>query len=220
MSPAVVVTLILVIGVALVVAAAVADRRANAKNDTSRQLARADQSGPAASPTYISSDQLLDQAPPAAVFTPDQERALAAQLATATTTRIDTKLAAPTLATHTGGRAILNNPRVLVCGDQIGQIRELLPILSAAHADRQPLVIAAPAIDADTLQTIIANKLAGTIEVAVVLGGDEALRDLTAATGSPLTSLRERQAGGITTTQLGRPARFVADPEHSWIIPE
>ena len=51
-----------------------------------------------APPTYITSDQLLDQAPPALRFSPDEERVLAAQLAQTSTIKVDCRLAAPTLA--------------------------------------------------------------------------------------------------------------------------
>lgn len=228
MSPAVIVTIILVVGIALVIAATLADRRSAARltkaDDTEISSAGAD---PAASekpvpiepPAYITSEQLLRGAPPAARFSPDQERELAAQLAAASTVRIDCRVAAPTLATHTGKRSILDQPRVLVCADEIGQLREVLPLLGSAAADMQPLVIAAPTIDADALQTIIANKLAGKLQVCVVLGAAEALAELAAAVGSRPVPLADRQAGAITFTALGRAARFVAGPAGCWVIP-
>ena len=227
MSPAVIVTIILVVGIALVIAATLADRRSAARltkaDATEISSAGAD---PAASerpvsiepPAYITSEQLLRGAPPAARFSPDQERELAAQLTAPSTVRIDCRLAAPTLATHTGERAILDQPRVLVCADGIGQFREVLSLLGSASVDMQAPVIAAPTIDADALQTIIANKLAGKLQVCVVLGGADALAELAAAVGSRPAPLADRQAGAIALTDLGRPARLVASPSACWVI--
>ena len=102
--------------------------------------------------------------------------------------------------------------------DGIGQFREVLPLLGSASADMQALVIAAPTIDADALQTIIANKLAGKLQVCVVLGGADALAELAAAVGSRPAPLADRQAGAIALTDLGRAARLVASPSACWVI--
>lgn len=225
MSPAVIVALILVVGIALVIAATLADRRNALRAATEQQGQSVDDTGarpeldaPTGPPAYITTDQLLDRAPLATRFTPDEERALAAQLAASSTTKVACRLAAPTLATHTGTRALLDQPAVLVCGDTINQFRELVALLAAASADRVPLVIAAPKIDAETLQTVIANKLGGTVAVAVVLGDDQALTELATAAGSPVHSLADRQSGAAGLRGLGRPARIVADPDATWVI--
>ena len=233
MSPAVIVTLIVVIGIGLVIMAALADRRsarrlesgsdAGPEDGPSRPIRLGrdrDRADPEEPPGYVTADELLDAAPAAARFGPDQERRLAAQLTESSTIRTDCVLAAPTLATHTGTRSILEQPRVLVCADGIGSLREVLALLSTASADMQPLVIAAPTIDAEVLETIIANKLAGKLEVAVVLGELAALKSLAEASGSEPVTLADRQAGAVVFNQLGRPARIVADPSSCWVIRE
>lgn len=229
MSPAVTVTLILVVGIALVLAAAVADRRCAVRAaETEGSDLDAERSGhPAAEtrvrstpPAYVTSDQLLRDAPPAARFTADQERELASQLAASSTVHLDCHLAAPTLATHTGQRSILDQPRVLVCADGIVRVREVLGLLGAASADMQPLVIAAPTIDAEVLETIIANKLAGRLQVCVLLGTGDSLEQLAAAAGSTPMGFADRQSGAIALTELGRPTRVVADATGCWVIAE
>lgn len=223
MSPGAIVTLILVLGVAMVIAATIADRRnapgLSARRSQSDSLpGRLDTPAVTEPPAYITSSQLLDQAPPAARFTPDEERELAAQLAQPATTKIVCWLAAPTLATHTGTRAILDQPAVLVCPDSIGQFRELAALLASASADRVPLLIAAPAVEADTLQTVIANKLGGTVAVAVVLGDEDALTTLAAAAETPLSPRADRQSGAAGLRSLGRASRIVADLQATWVI--
>lgn len=223
MGPGVVVVLILVIGTALVLAAMFADRRSAVGASGSAQSpprpttpSPTDDTEP---PTYLTSSHLLAQAPPAARLSPDQERELAAQLADASTTRVDCHLAAQALATHTGFRAILDQPVVLVCSDPVGGFRELMALLAGAAADRLPIVVAAPAIDADTLQTLVANKLAGKVDVAVVLGAEAELARLADVCGSPLTGLSERQAGAVSVRTLGRPGRVVAHERSTWVMP-
>lgn len=219
MSPALIVTLILVVGVGLVVLATLADRRTEARA-SGREAGRpivTDRDGHEA-PEYRTAQQLLDDAPPAARFSPEQERELSGQLALASTVRVGCELATELMATHTGGRLIVDRPRVLVCPDQIGQIRELLRLLADASADRSALVIAAAAIDADTLQTLVANKLAGTLQVAVVIGDEPALAELAATCDTPLVGLDDRRAGAVRLTDLGHPARLVADANSTWVI--
>lgn len=217
-------TLILVIGVALVAAAMIADRRSAiaASGQTPsrpRVLPSEANEPPLEPPGYITSALLLDQAPRPARLNPDQERELAAQLQANSTRQVACRLAAETLATHTGTRAVLDQPAVLVCSDPIAQFRELMLLLAGAAADRVPIVIAAPAIDADALQTLIANRLAGTLNVAVVVGDNPALADLAEASGSPLTRIRQRQSGEVSVRALGRPARVVATQDSTWVIP-
>lgn len=213
-----IVVLILVVGIALVVAASLADRRSELRASGAEpgRPAVAPGGEDREEPAYRTAQQLLDNAPPAARFTPEQERELADQLASAV--RVECRLATELLATHTGGRAIVDQPRVLVCSDQISEIRELLRLLSDASADRSPLVIAAAAIDADTLQTLVANKLAGTVEVAVLLGDESALAELAKAADTSLVSVDDRRSGALRLTELGRPARVVADANAAWVV--
>lgn len=224
MTPAAIVALIVVIGLALVVAATLADRRNALRAAAEPQGRPVDPPGVTQAltetepPAYLTTDQLLDQAPPAARYSADDERVLTAQLTAPSTTRVACRLAAPTLATHTGSRAILDQPAVLVCADTINQFRELTALLAAASADRVPVLIGAPAIDADTLQTLIANKLGGTVAVAVVLGDQDALITLATASNSPILTLGDRQSGAAGLRALGRPPRVVADPDATWII--
>lgn len=221
MSPGWIVTLILVVGIALVVVATVVDRRSELRASGKRPTLPApttevDQTTPTEPPAYYSAEQLLDAAPPATRFSPDEERELATQLEQAE--QIECRLATELLATHTGGRLIVDQPRVLACPDQIEQIREILRLLADASADRTPLVIAATAIDADTLQTLVANKLAGTVDVALLLGDQAAVTRLAEISGAPMIGLDDRRAGAAKLTELGHPSRLVADGDASWVI--
>lgn len=219
MNPGLIVALILVVGTALVVVATIVDRRnerAVAATPRRPWLSKPQTSQDADPPAYLSPADLLAGAQPAVPFSAAEQKQLEADLAAAP--KLDLVLAAPTLATHTGNRAILERPLVLVCADQVDQIRELLPVLGTAAQDRRALLIAAPAMDADTLQTVIANKLGGKVEVAVVFGTLDALTALATATATDLVPLADRQAGLPTLTGLGRASRIVANEKACWVI--
>lgn len=219
MSPGLIVTLILVVGAALVVAATIADRRSERRLNPGADKPAGNKAAsvPDQPPAYVTSQQLLDNAPQAAEFSPDDERVLASQLDAETTVKVETRLAAPTLATHTGTRAILDHPRVLLSSDTIGQLREVMAPLASASADKVPVLIAAPSIDADVLSTLVANKLAGTVDVAVVLGEPDAIAALACTLGAEPSTLADRQAG-IRFSELPRPSRVVADERATWLI--
>lgn len=220
MTPGLIVTLILVVGIALVVAATLVDRRNSARASAGElPMASMDADGKSLEPpAYVTSAQLLDNAIPATNFSPEHERELAAQLEQAT--RTDCRLATEHMATHTGNRLIIDSPRVLACPDRISEFREVLQMMSNASADRTALVIAATQIDAETLETLVANKLAGTVDVAVLLGDPTAVRALAGAAHTPLVDVSDRRSGFVRFTDLGRPARLVADAEASWVIAE
>ncbi|MGI5950303.1 MAG: hypothetical protein ACOX61_00430 [Brooklawnia sp.] len=218
MTPGLIVTLILVVGIALVVAATLVDRRNSARASAGElPMASVDTDGNRLEPpAYVTSAQLLDNAIPVADFSPEQERELADQLEQAT--RSNCRLATEHMATHTGNRLIVDSPRVLACFDQISEFREVLQMMSDASADRTALVIAATQIDAEALETLVANKLAGTVEVAVLLGDQAAVKALAEASATPLVDVSDRRSGFVRFTDLGRPERLVADAESSWVI--
>ena len=213
MHTGLVVTLILVIGGGLLVAAALADRR-NRRVDRPRRPGLA--AAPGNEPDYYTTDQLLAGAPQPQSLDKANRQRLDDRLAAAA--RLDLVLAAPTLATHDRGRAILDRPLILVCADQVNQLREVLPSMGMAAQDRRALLIAAPAIAADTLQTIAANKLAGTLEVAVALGQPAELAKLAAAAGTETYPVADRQAGLPRGTELGHVTEIVLDDKVLWII--
>lgn len=218
MQPWLVVVLILVVGLGLVTAATLADRRSARGRLTNATSPGPEPANDLPPPEYVTPDELLASAPAATKLTPEQERELADQLSSSGTTKLDLGLAADTLATHTGRRAVLDRPMVLVCPDRIDDIREIMRLLGAAVQDRRPLVIAAHAITAQTLETVIVNRLDGRLEVAVLLGEPGPLAQLARATATQQLGFADRQAGLPPISELGHCDRIVADCDQCWVI--
>jgi len=224
-SPGLIAVVILLAGVALVVIATLVDRRSarraageespRTNTDAAPHATSSPRTAPAQAP-YVTARQLLDDAPRAEAFSPAQERELASELSSART--VSCRLAAPTLATHTGTRAVLDRPRLLACEDAVLSVRELLVLMGRAADEATPLLIAAPEMDADTLQTVIANKLAGTLPVAVVFGERDAITTLATATGTAPVPASDRMAGAASWDGLGRCDRIVVDEKQTWIV--
>lgn len=225
MSPILVVVLIIVVGSLLVLLAGLADRRSAQRITHAEQSCvqarthvRIEPAEPSQVPDYITADQLLKDSPPSVQLSAEEEGQLADQLKSSRATKIDCRLASTTLATHTKDRAILDDPRVLVCEGHIATLRELLPLMGAASAADQGLVIACRTIEAEVLETIIANKLSAMLQICVLSGDDSALDALAEAARSPVASTEDRRSGSVRLDYLGQPARIVASPSESWSI--
>lgn len=92
------------------------------------------------------------------------------------------------------GLAEFSNPYILVTDKRLSSNSDLLPILE--HISRQggSLVIVADVVDGELIQTLIMNKMRGTIQVAVVkapgfaASKTEEMKDLCAAVGATFFS--------------------------------
>lgn len=77
--------------------------------------------------------------------------------------------ASPYFCTN-GDRMIaeLSNPKILITDKKISSVHDLLPILQAAMAAGDELLIIADEIDGDALSTLVINKLRGNLKIAAV----------------------------------------------------
>lgn len=120
------------------------------------------------------------------------------------------------------GYAILTDPLIAWCADQVGSMRELLAVVDRLGgptlAERRSLVIIAPGFDGEVVDTLRANVVRRKLRVCPIWGGDDdllaALSELTGA--KPLTRA-DLQAGYVGDT-LGTCRRWAADAERSWIV--
>lgn len=92
-------------------------------------------------------------------------------LAADSTVMLHLGLASPGLQTRTDGRSVLTAPWVLVCAEPVDNVRELLRPLGRS-GDR-PLTVAAPGFDEGTISTLLANLMAGTVQVQALVGPPE-----------------------------------------------
>ena len=183
---------ILAVGLVLLVAAAVADRRSR------RRAEAADATAPTGRPPAMSRDLCarLDEL-------------LAADHLT-----ISATLASAAAATHTSPdgtpTAVLQEARVIVCPEPLDGARVIQALL-VGNPDGSDLVIMAPSFDEFALGVALANHLHGPSHV-VPLIADEADRDaVSAALESSPTSLQAIRSGWLPVEVWGEARLVVAD---------
>ncbi|MCL2315660.1 MAG: hypothetical protein FWC46_01045 [Actinomycetia bacterium] len=201
--------LILVVGLVALLVATLADARTRRRLERERPSA----DDGLASPDYVTDDQL------AASWNvrragPDDDRA---GRVAARGTRLGLRLAASSLATLAGNRALLDDASVLVCRDEVESVREVLGVLQRASAAATPLVLAAPGFAGEVLDVLAANLRAGTLSCAALTGGDDDLAQLAALTGASVLGRTDLQADDAPPSSLGRAAHVLADARETWV---
>lgn len=218
MTHTTVLTLILVGGVLAVIGATVADYRSHRRVEAAMRRAAGLGPEPVERPSYVSAEELAAGAPHAEKTDAEFEDRLSARLADGGV-ELPLGLASERFASHTGQRAILEDVLVMVCVDEPSQIRELLPVLRAVSAQpANPLVIAAPGFAENVLNTLAANRLAGTIPVYALVGDADALQKLADCSGAFLCDRPARQSGAMNEATLGQLELLVADLEQSSVL--
>ena len=207
------VVIILAIGLALLVIAALADRRTRLRLERQRPPDAPDDGRPP--PDYLTDDQLAARFRPQASG-PEDERWVQLRR---TGPPLDLGLAEAGLATLAGGRGALDQPAaVLVCREPVETTREILGPLG--RTGPAGLIIAAPAFEAEVRATLVANVRAGTVRLLALTGGAEALAHLAELTGAAVVSRADRQADDVPPEALGHVSRALADARHTWVETE
>ncbi|WP_114559620.1 hypothetical protein [Desertihabitans aurantiacus] len=169
------------------------------------------------SPLYLSDEQAGTPPPdaPSTELSAAQRTELERQLVAAT--RLGHGMAAAGFVTdRASGRAVLDEPLVLLCVDPVRSLRALLPFLerpASAH------VVLAPEIDPVLVRTLEVNQIQRTRRLLAVTGLDARARDeVQIATGATPVSTADLQSGWVPSTVLGRCARWVSDRRQSWVV--
>lgn len=206
---------VLVIGIAVVAYGALRDR-------TRRQQAQALLNAPpdreipgftpTGSPTYLLGTQAHQRPTPLPAL-------LEEPAARRDGTQIPYGFASPEFATHTGPIAVLDEPHVLVCDDQVTSTVEVLHALARYATDGRSAVLVAPEVAEEVRATLQVNAVQGKLAVLVVLIDDEAARGRVAtALGATAIDGFDLHSGYVPAERLGRAAQWVSDARHSWIL--
>jgi len=175
----------------------------------------------AAAPHYLSELQARRPAPgPAAGLSAAERSTVVEQLADPSSLTVAAGYASGDFVTDaSSGWAVLDDPVVLVCADEVASIRELLGLLERMVLARRPLVVVAPGMVADVLATLEVNRIQRRLAVVVVLTADAADLERTAtACGARLTGRSDRQAGYLPAGDLGSCPRWVSTPTSSHLV--
>ena len=117
------------------------------------------------------------------------------------------------------GWAVLEDPVVLVCADEVASLRELLGLLERVLMGRRPLVVVAPSLAPEVQATLEVNRIRGLLAVVAVLVLDAAEREaLARACGATPSERTDRQAGYLPSSVLGRCHRWVSTDRRSLAV--
>lgn len=215
---------LVVVGIAVIIFGALSDRRKH-RRAVAEMLSPPPRTIPnlptdAQSPRYLSTLQAHRVTDPRPALDDDQQRRLAGQLKASGTVRIPVGFADTAFATDAAsGRAVIDNPRVLVSAEPIMAIRELISVLEHMITDRTPLVVVAPMLSSEVLDTLVVNHLQRMLDVVAVVTRDPIPTDaIVEATGATLISRVDLQNGYVSDQQLGRCDRWVSDRKASYVV--
>ena len=218
---------LLVVGVGVILAGALLDRRRTAK-------ARAEMLAPprraiprltpeARPPAYLSELQAR-RAPagaPATALTPAQRAEVETALHDPAAFRMAVGWARDTFVTDPAtGWAVLDQPAVLVCAEPVTSVRELLATLEGAARTGGSVVIAAPSITPDVLATLEVNVIQRKLRLLAVTtdGGAGLLERIAAGSGAAPLARGDLQAGYVPADAVGRCHRWVATRRESFLL--
>lgn len=216
---------VIVVGLAVIIFGALYDRRKNRRavaemlSPPPRRIPQLPEG--ARSPHYVSG--LQARRPPAQnrpELSDDERRQVSHQLKSRSTVKINIGYASAAFVSDAGsGLAIVDQPRVLASAEPIMSIRELISVLEHMITDHTPLVIIAPSMAPDVLDTLEVNHIQRKIDLVVILTQDPIPVDaVVSATGAQLISRVDLQTGYLADVDLGRCHRWVSDAKHSYIV--
>jgi len=104
------------------------------------------------------------------------------------------------------GKCVMENPYVLVVGEKISSVNQIIPIMEILVKERRPFLIICDDMDENVNMTLTINNLQGAIRCCVVKGVDfgdarkNLMQDIAIATGG--TFLCEENGKGIADATL------------------
>ncbi len=168
-----------------------------------------------AGPAYVSVE-VANTPPPdrSAVALPEAERAKLRGSAP----QVGSGWADPRFVTdQESGWAVLHDPLVVVV-EEVGSVRELLPLVEKAAAAARPLVVVAGAMDRDALDTLAVNVVQGTRHALVVTHPAGGLRAVALDLGVDVVDRTSLQAGWCPPAIFAHVTVWVSATSGSWFV--
>lgn len=217
---------VLVVGIAVILVGAISDRGRDRRRRR-EMLAPPERHIPhlapdAPAPRYISQPQ-AHRPPPGAetaeLSAAERER-LREAIAASSVTSVDVGYSTPGLVTDPPtGWSVLTDPAVLVTEAELTSIRELLAVLERRGPSGRPLVLAAPGISRELVDTFAVNHIQGLMTVLPLVAGDPADRQRIAdATGATPVSRVDLRSGYLAPDALGACRTWVATQDRSYLL--
>jgi len=121
--------------------------------------------------------------------------------------------------------AVLDEPYILLVGQKISAIQDLVPVLNEVIQSGKPLLIISEDLEGDALGTLVINKARGRLKVAAIrtpLFGDRrkrVLEDIAIATGGQVvTTELGHRLENTQINQLGRARKAIVSKDATTIL--
>ena len=119
----------------------------------------------------------------------------------------------------------MENPYILIFDKKISSLKEMLPILESSAQSGRPLLIIAEDVDSEALDTLVVNRLRGSLKICAVKApgfGDrrkEMLEDIAVLTGGVVISEEKGlKLESATIDMLGRAEKVTVNKENTTIV--
>jgi chaperonin GroEL len=160
------------------------------------------------------------------VITVEEGQALDTELEVTEGLQFDKGFISPNFVTDAESQeAVLEDAYILITGQKISSVEEIIPLLEKVLAESKPLLIIAEDVEGQALSTLVVNALRKTFKVAAVKApgfGDRRkamLQDMAIATGGELIAAElGYKLDQVTLDMLGRARRIVVDKETTTIV--
>jgi chaperonin GroEL len=121
--------------------------------------------------------------------------------------------------------AVLDDAYILITGEQISAVADILPVLEEIVKAGKPLLIVADDVEGEALSTLVVNTVRKTLQVCAVKApgfGDRRkalLQDLAVLTGGEVVTTEVGlRLQDVTLANLGRARRIVVDKDYTTIV--
>ena len=121
--------------------------------------------------------------------------------------------------------AVLDDPCILLTDKKVSSMKDLLPVLEPIARDGKSLLIIAEDVDGEALQSLVVNRLRGTLKVAAVKApgfGDrrkEMLQDIAILTGATVVAEeRGYTFENVTVDMLGKAEKITITKDNTTIV--
>ena len=121
--------------------------------------------------------------------------------------------------------AVLDDPCMLLTDKKVSSMKDLLPVLEPIAREGKSLLIIAEDVDGEALQSLVVNRLRGTLKVAAVKApgfGDrrkEMLQDIAILTGATVVAEeRGYTFENVTVDMLGKAEKITITKDNTTIV--
>ena len=132
----------------------------------------------------------FNQVGPNGVLTAENSSGLETTIRVTTGMKLSRGWASPNYATEDDGKCVMENPYIIVVGDKLSSINQIIPILGPISKEAAPFLLICDDIDDSVNTMLVFNTMRGAVRCCVVKGVDygdsrkNVMADIAIATGA------------------------------------